>query len=368
MTVFCNPEVEREEVVLVDDSSKFWEKAMRAPVTFTVPESNIADSDKGYIVHYLSRHQCLLPKPGEFGPDIKTVSLFMKAIHASFSDHIPFHLSPESVWFIIAHEVAIHIRQNRDKYRGYFTASHKQETIHVRDDSLRYGEPNDWARSINLIRDPLRQRVPQATIDLLLPQFSTGTEESSTALLVLFLNMVSNYYGLMWHTLCGIPEVKIDGTAEDWNTIATHIEMIQREFPPLHNYCRDLLPVVQEIRDTVITGTPDIQFWKSIYKYNGGSGGPYINGWITAFLAHRTTPEGFELRQDLNWQKNTKSSFSGLTADDLPVHLSVVPFKWDYYGEMRNMAFLSGFLGINHDRYLTPRLGFGVLEDLRPQD
>lgn len=329
----------------------------------SVPNAPLQDTTEGYIVHHLSRSSVQLPEvrtaPGLTSGE---VSLFMQALHGAFSEHIPFSLSPEMAWYLIAHEIAVHIKLNQDRYRGYFTASWENETIIVRDDSLVYGSANQWGRSINLIRDPMAAMVPQPTIDLMLPQFTTSTFETDTALLVLFLDMVSNYYKIKYVTRCGIPSIRIEGNYADWLTVVGHAEQAQREFPDLRSYFSDLLPILGQLADLVEGREPDPEFVSSIYKYNDRSGTAIINGWITAFFAHKMSAGGFHPRSDLNWRQNVRNG-EGFSSDQFPVHLTAVPYVWDYFGTDINMAFIAGVMGVEYDGYLNPRLGYGVLED-----
>jgi hypothetical protein len=383
MVVFRHPQIEERQPEMGGMGTRFMERVLRAPVSQVVPNGPLEKATAGYLVHFLSRTECRLPvafispdRPdvSNLPPHIREIleknegavfSLMMQALHAAYAEHVPFSFSPELAWYLIAHEVAVHIRLNPERYRGYFTASATKDTIHVHDDSLVYGsDANRWGRSINRVREPLAAKVPKPTIDLMLPKFSTASFESDTALLVLFLDIVSNYYRLMWQTLCGVPAVRVEGTVEDWQTVVRHAQMVQREFGGLQAYFDDLLPVLKEIAGTVGGDEPDPAFWTSIYKLKDSSGGPYINGWITAFYAHRMTYEGFQPRQDLDWRGLMHDPYwGGLTTSQLPVHLSAVPFVWDYYGNLINMAFVAGVMGVEHDGFLTPRLGYGVLED-----
>jgi hypothetical protein len=325
-----------------------------------------------YQEHYLSRIGFRFPTTKSrmgYGNQ-SDISLMMYALHAAFAEHIPYSIGPDMIWYSIAHEVAVHIDQNQDRYRGYFTVSDEKETLIVRDDSLVYGgNGNQWARSINLIREPMRAKVPKATIDLLMPVFSTTTEESSTALLVLFMNILSKYYELEWMTLCGIPSIRIEGDADDWKKIVEHAELASKDFSGLQDYFNDLIPVLKEIAGVAAGDEPDPEFWEAIYNYNNESGGPYINGWITALLAHKKDGEGgFNLRDDFGWRANAKNPFGGLTSNDLPNHISNVPFKWKYskggLEKTFDMEFISGVFGVDFDGYLTPKLGYGVLENI----
>ena len=333
------------------------------------PATPVVEATRGYKVHYLSRNQISLPEPTgscnteRFGRD--DVSLFVQALHSSFAEHVPFTFSPEMAWYLIAHEVAVHISLNQDLYRGAFTSSADEEMIEVRDDSLVYGEPNNWARSINKVRDPMKEKVPQRTIELMLPAFSSASLETETSLLVLFLNVLSHYYQLRWQTLCGIPSVNLTGTPEDWRKVVSHAELASSEFDRLSPYFSDLLPVLGEISQTASGEEPDPEFWESIYKYKNESGGPYVSGWIASFLAHYSTPEGFVPREEFDWRRMAKG-WGGLTTNVFPSHVTLAPFTWNYYDQELPMAFAAGVFGVDYeDGSLSPKLGFGVLEDTK---
>jgi hypothetical protein len=385
VVVFRNPQIEERQPEMGNMGTQFMEQVLRAPVTQAVPNVPLGQTTAGYLVHFLSRTECWLPMAylpspqpdlSDFSPvDIgfsfeedsgPVFSLMMQALHAAFAEHVAFSLSPELAWYLIAHEVAVHIRLHPRRYRAYFTASAAKDMICVRDDSLVYGSTtNQWGRSINLVREPMAAKVPQPTIDLMLPRFSTSSFESDTALLVLFLDIISDYYELTWFSFCGVPAVRVEGTAEDWQAVVQHAEMARSAFKGLTDYFDDLLPVLKEIAGTVGGDEPDPVFWTSIYKLNDESGGPFINGWITAFFAHRLTDKGFKPRKDLCWRRLMNDPDGGsFTTTELPTHLSVVPFVWDYFGTLTHMAFIAGVMGVEYDGFLTPRLGYGVLEEI----
>ncbi|MGW8970146.1 DUF4419 domain-containing protein [Streptomyces platensis] len=94
---------------------------------------------------------------------------------------------------------------------------------------------------------------------------------------------------------------------------------------------------------------------RSLYKWESASGGDRVTGWITAFFAHRYTDDGALPRQSFG---------PGATADeDVPSHVSRVPFRWETLGGTFEMAFLGGVLGIDRDgEWIRPRLGHAVVE------
>jgi hypothetical protein len=331
--------------------------------------------------HYASRDKlCVVSHPAEdyrhescnaAAYEVATVSLGIQAIHQAFAAHVALSLTPDVLWYMIVHEVAEHVRQNTGRYAGIFTSTpESMQAIVVRDDSLRRDEPSDWQCSIRLVRDPLRARISDWSMDLFLPQFSTTTEEAETALLVALMDVVSSFHRFEWGTACGIPQIRLEGDAADWQSLHFRADQLAREFGGLCGYFADLLPVLQTIAETASGMTPDEDFWLSIYKAGDHSGGPYVNGWITAFFAHLQTDDGprfkdqFGFKDPFDWRSMMSNSWGGYTTNRFPSHVSTVPFVWDYLGTRHNMAFAAGVTGVDFDEdtFLAPRLGFAVAE------
>jgi len=124
-----------------------------------------------------------------------------------------------------------------------------------------------------------------------------------------------------------------------------------------------LLPVLDKIVKAA-NGEKDTAFWKSVYKIDNNSGGPYITGWITALFAYVATDKGPQLKETFDWQSYLDAGFfSGYTTDKIPVHVSKVDFKWDCLGNSIPMSFASGVLGVDYkNQSLAPKLGYAVLE------
>lgn len=300
----------------------------------------------------------------DFPGKIVTVSQFVQAAHQAFGEHVPLSLNPDVIWYTIVHEMAVLVKSDPRKYAHLFTGSpDEQKLIEVRDDSLIYGGNNDWLRSINLVRQPLRENMADFSIQLFLPTFSTSTPESETAVLVTFMDVVSKYYKFQWTTRCGIPSIRLEGDASDWTKLVAQTYSLSEVFTDLKPYFKDLLPVLQEIARTAQNGNVDGEFWGSLYKYNSESGGDSVTGWITAFFAYIQTPEGFKLKRKFDWRDEIRHGWgSGIATNHFSSHVSKVPFIWDYFGTKIPMAFAAGIFGVDYDGYLSPRLGFGVYE------
>src|SRR6478609_4234406 len=154
--------------------------------------------------------------------DDSAASLLLRALHLCFDAHLPLSLSPDLLWYAVVHEVATHVRLNADSYAGVFTDTPgEKRTITVRDDALLGGA--DWQRSLHLVRGPLRARIGDEVADLFQPAFSTTTPVEASAVLIALMDVVSPYYDFRWVTLCGIPRVRLEGTAQDWRLLVSRV-------------------------------------------------------------------------------------------------------------------------------------------------
>ncbi|WP_257032348.1 DUF4419 domain-containing protein [Streptomyces sp. 1331.2] len=303
-------------------------------------------------------------EPGFVQPE-PTFSLLLRAAHAAFAEHLPLSLSPDVLWYAVVHEVAVHVRMYPPRYRALFGAADgRKATIVVQDDSL-LGPGPDWSHSIRLVREPLAAEVGEELVDLFRPAFSTTTPEDAASALVALMDVVSPYYDFRWETRCGIPRIRLEGTAEDWARLAAGIGALAERFDWLAPWFAELRPVVEEIAAMAAGEPVDEEFWRSFFKWRSMSGGPRVTGWLTAFLAHTQTPDGPRLRRSFGWREAANSDYhrEAFEVNDFPSHVSRVPFVWEVFGRELPMTFVGGVLGIEWDgEYLRPRLGNAVVE------
>jgi len=108
------------------------------------------------------------------------------------------------------------------------------------------------------------------------------------------MNAMQHFFSYKCKTDCGISQVKLEGTLEDW-------EKLKAATKKLENYglgwwTNNLMEIYDNIIDTYKTKlrgekiTEDqAEFWKYVFKYyyGGGSGvNPSIDGWIINFIPY----------------------------------------------------------------------------------
>jgi|SRR5271166_145806 len=288
-------------------------------------------------------------------------SLFFQGLHQAFAKHHPFALRPEVLAYLISFNVAETVKRHPEDYRHLFTKATGKELIQIRHDGLVRGSKSPWHEVFPMFNAGLREKVPAGIMEHMLPGFSTATPESDAASMVSFMDAASPFYDYHVRTLCGIPEIRLLGTPEDWKKLKTAAAMLAEPFAKhLGPYFENLLPVISTLADQANGAHQDSEFWTSIYKWESESGGPKFNGWIAAFLYYVQEDGKLGVKHDrhFNWKKSY-----GLPSGCAPAHVSSVPFVWEYLGTEIPMSFVGGVLGLDvEDGYLTPALSYGVIE------
>lgn len=301
------------------------------------------------------------------------------AIHLAFNDHRPLVLSPDILWLLVAQGFAHHVNANAEELRDQFVKHPGKVVIAVRRDDFIKGSPeNPWTEVFDEFTGQIREHVGAATHDLLLPAFSTTGIAEMAAAQVVLMDAMQSFFSYEFHTMCGIPQVVLEGTADDWEKLAERTRDLGRF--GLNWWTTALTPVLDEFV-AASRGQVNVQFWQSIYKLDGGSGGPYTNGWITAFfpyLKNRQTgmatnrnpwlARGGKEMQELLYPptKTDPHRFGhGPTTEAFPGGLARAPFLWNYLGHSIEMELLGGFVGVRQDAdtlRLRPEIGWAVRE------
>lgn len=319
----------------------------------------------------------------KLSPSLSVSSLFFQTVHSAFENHYPFAIKPETLMYLIVHEIAITINKHPQHYRDLFSTSTERQTIKIRHDDLILGNPNSpWNDTLESLNQLLSQKVPSSIADHLLVNFSTSTPETKAASIVAFMDTASPFYDYRVMTMCGLPEIRLLGTPDDYHKLLVAATNLAKYFEKhLNLYFKHLLPVLETLEKQAKGEPLDEEFWKSTYKYASQSGGDVFNGWLSAFINYIQTPEvqagpywpaskGGIVQKPANLFDWTKTEgglgMIGLKPSSIMSHISKVSFVWNYLDTELPMTFIGGMLGIdNQDGYLTPTLSYGVLHNTK---
>ncbi|AXT54621.1 DUF4419 domain-containing protein [Aquimarina sp. AD1] len=310
----------------------------------------------------------------ELNKEIINTNHFLLMLQFAFNQHKPISISPDNIWLLICQGFSEHIKLNSEDFKDIIGVNEKQ-TIQVRRDDFVIGEDNPWEQIFPEFTNKITQTINEGLYSNIVLEFSTSTEKEINAFEIAFMDSMSNYFDYEFASLCGIPEIEIKGTIEDYIKIINAIEELKKY--NLEWWISSVTPNINKIIQT-LKGESNTDFWNSIYKENNESGGPFITGWIADFFPYLKTSiteqnGSIDFSQqsiskdqilktiqidDLNFDnykihkvqirnpRLTNSNDSKLKLDDFPSGLSIVPFKWNYIDKEFDMNFVSGFMGI----------------------
>ena len=263
------------------------------------------------------------------------------------------------MWLLIAQGLADWINAHSEELRSHFVKHQdKVKIVVIRDDFVKGSPRNNWTKVFTELSTSIRQHIGDVTHDLLVPTFSTTGVVEKAASEIVLLDAMQSYFELEVDTLCGIPQIQLEGTIADWQQLlerTTQIDRFQLEW-----WVDALIPILEQFVLTA-QGKPNRDFWRSMYKYNDDSGDAIVTGWITRFFPYlndeRSVPVSILQRQFYEEKEIQVSSFTS--------GLAKAPFTWKYLDTNYPMEFIGGFIGVKQDRhslFLRPEIGWVVRE------
>jgi Domain of unknown function (DUF4419) len=299
------------------------------------------------------------------------------AAHLAYQHHLSLVLSPDAIWLTLAQGLANHINNNAEELRSHFVPHQGKAKIKVRRDDFVRGSPeNPWPEMWPQFSEKIK--IGSDSHALILSDFSTTGATERAASEVVLMDCMQSYFSYECITLCGIPQITLEGTVEDWEKIHQRVGRLEQY--DLKWWTDDLLQITSEFI-AAAKGCPNPSFWQAIYKQRDGSGGPFTQGWLVRLLPylkqqeyklaregdHRSgylTPWKTDLKNSLLGQPFvSRQRMGGITDDQLPSSASQVPFLWNCLGQNHEYQFVAGVLTVEQDktnRALRPRIGWAV--------
>jgi hypothetical protein len=281
---------------------------------------------------------------------------FVAALNTAYDQHLPLVLSPDILWLVIAQGLSLHVTNNAEELRHQFVNHEGKQHIEIYENSFVKGSPdNDWSHAFGQFSDRIKDYIGKKR-DLIVGDYSTTTAIDRAANEIILMEAMSKYFSYGMTTMCGIPEITLLGTVEDYKAIKGRVQAMS-EFN-LSWWTSKLEPIVDEFI-LAAQGKPNTTFWQRIYKESGGSGGPYIGGWMTHLFPYlRGRGGAFDHKNDFTAKGET---FSGLTDSSFHPGISKAEFVWTYYTQKFDMELGAGFTGYKYENdAIVPNVGWTV--------
>lgn len=257
-------------------------------------------------------------------------------IGLAYNNHYKLTLAPDHIWLTILHGFSQFMARNAETVRKEFVSHEGQTEIMLQATDFRLGGDNDWPRLFGEFNGAIRSYLVPDKADLFSKSFSTSTTVDTAAGNILVMSAMQKYFTYGFRTCCGFPEIVLEGEYADWVDIKYRVLELAK-LPGIQWWTDHLIPVCDQLVRTA-EGNVYPAFWRDMYQEGGGSGGPFITGWINALYPYMATGKN-------TYMGASKGFGSGNTPDSFPTTLGAAPVTWDYYGTKYPLDFVAGVCG-----------------------
>jgi len=305
------------------------------------------------------------------------INAFMAAVHFSYADHRPLIISPDMIWLLICQGFSIHVNENAEKLRSKLVTHTGKKDILITRHDFRKGENNPWEETFHTITDSTKKYFKDDLYSLTVPKFSTTGIIETAAYQVTLMEATKKYYSVDYWTGCGIPEITLEGTSEDWQWIRTNVDEFKKY--DLGIWVDNLIPILDEFVNASANKI-NMNFWENMYKttelhYDRAC----CTGWIIKFFPYiETKGNKSDIYIKTAYKPNPYISgddymLSQLITKDFPQGMAKFPFKWKYQAsdidEVYDMKIYAGFVGVvqnKETKALRPEISWAVQDTKSP--
>jgi len=284
---------------------------------------------------------------------------FLQVIYMAYAEHRPFGLSPDMIWLLISQGFARHVNANSEKLRSRFADYSGKISLVVTSTEVRLDNPNaPWETIFPRFTQQIAKNAGGNLTETLSANFSTTTPVEKVASDITIMEAMKSYFEyILPSPLCGIPEITLQGTPEDWQKVLDKTKQLEKY--DLAWWTNELEPILKEfVRAS--HGEIDESFWKDMVKYHvaGMCGEPgKIDGWIVKFFPYDKDGNRNNLKEI---KVDEMEGAASLPSEIVKVDLSYIDLAAKTTTPLELWA---GFVGLEQDSKnyaLTPKIGWMI--------
>jgi len=224
---------------------------------------------------------------------------FFDGMYGAYAEHRPFTLSPDMMWLLISQGFANHANNNSEELRKLFVDFDGKTSLVVVNNKIKLNDPNSpWNEVFPEFSKQIAAHTGKELTDALTADFSTTTPITKIASQITLMNAVKSYFDfIVIRIACGIPQITLEGTTQDWQRVLTKTEALRKY--KLDWWVDEMEPCLKQFVQAS-QGKVDKGFWKDMFKYHseGKCGSPnIIDGWIVKFFPYNKDGKRMDLRE-----------------------------------------------------------------------
>ena len=332
--------------------------------------SVVASAQVTIKIEELSRPDALLPVR-KVDKDVNTLSVnvdadrlvlqygnhpFFYGMYEAYASHRPFVLSPDMIWLLISQGFSHHINADPEKYRDRMVDF--QDKISLVVESECPLDKAQWDVLIPKFAQEIKENTKGTIAETMIADFSTTTQYEQIASEITLMETTKAYFEfVVVYIACGIPEVTLLGTTEDWQKV--YDKAMQLRSFDLDWWIDELAPILKQFIKSS-EGHADTKFWRNMFKWHTQKeyGAPnVIDGWIVKFFPYDKDGKRFDLK--------TLTRDSNLPDEMAEADVRFVELYPDGSSTETMIELYGGFVGLeqNPENYaLTPKIGWKVVK------
>ena len=291
---------------------------------------------------------------------------FFNGMYQAYADHRPFVLSPDMIWLLISQGFAQHVNANSEQLRNQFVNFDGKLSLVVRNDAIDLDNPKSpWEKVFPEFTKKISEYTGEELINALTCDFSTSSPVSKIASEITIMEAMKPYFEFVeMRIICGIPEIKLEGTTQDWQKVLDKARYLRKY--KLDWWIDEIEPLLEKFVKAS-KGDYEKDFWCNIFKVHSEKvyGSPQkVDGWIVKFFPYDKTGKRNDLKELA-------------LGDNLPSEIIKVDLKYievDGAGNMKTtpLELWAGFVGLEQNQKtfgLKPEIGWMIKKkDIRKVD
>jgi len=280
---------------------------------------------------------------------------FFNGMYQAYAEHRPFVLSPDMIWLLISQGFSRHVNANPEQLRKYFVDFSGKLTLVVNSNNDLLKDSTNWEEVFPQFTSQIAEHAGIELTNTLTSNFSTTTEIERIASEITIMETMEPYFEyVVMYVVCGIPEITLQGTTEDWKKIIDKTKKLGKY--DLKWWTNELEPLLKEFVKAS-EGDIDKEFWRNMFKYHSQKkyGAPkIIDGWIVKFFPY-----------DKDGKRNNLNELVG--GGSLPEEMVKVDLKYiktdGIHTEESMLEIWAGFVGLEQNPTtfaLSPKISWMI--------
>lgn len=279
-----------------------------------------------------------------------------------FAEHRPLVLSPDMVWIVIAQAFSHYVNENAEQLRPLLVSHDGKTTLSVETNKDLLTEDADWEAIMLDFEKQIAENSKKDIAQTISADFTTSGVTERIASHITLMDAMKQYFEYVVHYIaCGIPNITLLGTAEDWQKV--HDKAMALEAYGMGWWTKELDPILTEFVNAA-NGNANQSFWQDMvmkntpdYLRGGGCSNEKsteLDGWVLKL---------FPYDKDGNRTPEKVAHTRQLMSEMVRVPFRYVKSYPDGHSEETPMELCAGIIGVKEDTLtyaLTPQIGWMV--------